>query len=272
MSGNHGGVPPVSNNVSQVELKSAEELAIMRDAGRIVAEILDELEKTVAPGVTTWDLDQLAERLIAQKGAKPAFKGYHGFPAVLCASINDEVVHGIPSKKRKLQEGDLMKLDFGVKYQGYYGDSARTVPVGKVSAEAQKLVQATRDALFRGIDQMVSGARIGDVGFAVQSYVEENGFSVVRDFVGHGIGKALHEAPQVPNYGEPGAGMRLRPGMVLAVEPMVNQGHHHVKVLDDDWTAVTVDKSLSAHWEHTIAITENGPEVLTVSAAYPSGR
>jgi methionyl aminopeptidase len=249
--------------MSQVEIKSREEIALMREAGRIVCEILDELEKAVAPGVTTWELDALSEKLIYQKGAKPAFKGYHGFPACLCASINHEVLHGIPSKRRKLQEGDLMKLDFGVVYRGFFGDSARTVPVGKVTPEAQALVNATREALNKGIQAMVVGNRIGDIGHAVQSHVEARGYSVVRDFTGHGIGRHLHEKPEVPNYGQPGSGMKLRPGMVLAVEPMVNQGTSEVAVLDDDWTAITVDNKLSAHFEHTVLITEGGPEILT---------
>jgi methionyl aminopeptidase len=213
--------------------------------------------------VSTWDLDALAERLIHAKGAKPAFKGYHGFPSCLCASVNHEVVHGIPSRKRKLVEGDLMKLDFGVVFQGFYGDSARTVPVGKVSAQAQALVDATREALSQAIGAMIPGNRLGDIGHAIQSYVEPRGFSVVRDFVGHGIGRALHEPPQVPNYGSPGSGMRLRPGMVLAVEPMINAGVPQVEVLEDDWTAVTRDGKLSAHFEHTILVTEQGPEILT---------
>jgi methionyl aminopeptidase len=249
--------------MSQVEIKSQEEIALMRDAGRIVSEILDELEKAVAPGVTTWDLDALAEKLIYQKGARPAFKGYRGFPACLCASVNHEVVHGIPSKRRKLREGDLMKLDFGVVYRGFYGDSARTVPVGKVSPEAQTLLEATREALNKGIQAMMPGNRIGDIGHAVQRYVEARGFSVVRDFTGHGIGRHLHEKPDVPNYGQPGSGMKLRPGMVLAVEPMVNQGTDEVMILEDQWTAVTRDSKLSAHFEHTVLITEGGPEVLT---------
>lgn len=249
--------------MSQVEIKSRDEIALMREAGRIVSEILDELEKAVAPGVTTWDLDALSEKLIYQKGARPAFKGYHGFPACLCASVNDEVVHGIPSKRRKLREGDLMKLDFGVVYRGFFGDSARTVPVGKVSAEAQALVNATREALHKGIQAMVAGNRLGDFGHAVQSYVEARGFSVVRTFSGHGIGRHLHEKPDVPNYGQPGSGMKLRPGMVLAVEPMVNQGTDEVMILEDQWTAVTRDSKLSAHFEHTVLITEGGPEVLT---------
>jgi methionyl aminopeptidase len=253
--------------VGQVEIKTKDEIAVMREAGRIVSEILDELEKMVAPGVSTWELDQVAEGLIHKKGAKPAFKGYLGFPSSLCASINFEVVHGIPSKKRKLVLGDLMKLDFGVVYKGYYGDSARTVPVGAVSAEARALIDATRQSLNEAIGAVVSGNRIGDIGFAVQSFVEPKGFTVVRDFVGHGIGKKLHEQPQVPNFGERGTGMRLRPGMVLAIEPMVNAGTHKVEILEDDWTAVTLDRKLSAHFEHTVVVTENGPEVLTRPAA-----
>ncbi|MFE8599513.1 type I methionyl aminopeptidase [Archangium violaceum] len=249
--------------MGQVAIKSREEIALMREAGRIVSEILDELEKAVAPGVTTWDLDALSEKLIYQKRARPAFKGYHGFPACLCASVNDEVVHGIPSKRRKLREGDLMKLDFGVAYRGYFGDSARTVPVGKVSAEAQALVNTTREALHKGIQAMVPGNRLGDIGHAVQRHVEARGFSVVRLFSGHGIGRRLHEEPDVPNYGQPGSGLKLRPGMVLAVEPMVNQGTDEVMVLEDQWTAVTRDSKLSAHFEHTVLITEGGPEVLT---------
>ncbi len=253
--------------MGQVEIKTKDEIAVMREAGRIVSEILDELEKMVAPGVSTWDLDQVAEGLIHKKGAKPAFKGYLGFPSSLCASINFEVVHGIPSKKRKLVPGDLMKLDFGVVYKGYYGDSARTVPVGAVSAEARALIDATRQSLNEAIGAVVSGNRIGDIGYAVQSFVEPKGFTVVRDFVGHGIGKKLHEQPQVPNFGERGTGMKLRPGMVLAIEPMVNAGTHKVEILEDDWTAVTLDRKLSAHFEHTVVVTENGPEVLTRPAA-----
>jgi methionyl aminopeptidase len=249
--------------MGQVELKSRDEIALMRDAGRIVCEILDELERSVAPGVSTWELDQLAEKLIHLKGAKPAFKGYQGFPACLCASINHEVVHGIPSRKRKLEAGDLMKLDFGVIFKGYFGDSARTVPVGKVTVEAQALLEATRESLYAGIHAMQPGNRLGDIGAAVQRHAEGKGFSVVRDFVGHGIGKKLHESPQVPNFGQPNTGMKLRPGMVLAVEPMVNAGTYEVEVLDDDWTAVTADRKLSAHFEHTILITEEGPDILT---------
>ncbi|RKG79858.1 type I methionyl aminopeptidase [Corallococcus sp. CA049B] len=249
--------------MNPVELKGPDEIALMRDAGRIVCEILDELEKAVAPGVSTWELDVLAEQLIAKKGARSAFKGYHGFPGVLCASVNQEVVHGIPDRKRRLVAGDLVKLDFGVVYRGFFGDSARTVPVGKVTPEAQALVDATWQSLEKAIQVMQPGNRIGDIGHAVQSYVEARGFSVVRDFTGHGIGRKLHEPPQVPNYGQAGSGMKLRPGMVLAVEPMVNQGTPDVEVLEDEWTAVTVDGKLSAHFEHTILISERGPEVLT---------
>jgi methionyl aminopeptidase len=249
--------------MSHAEIKTAAEIALMRTAGRIVCEILDALEKIIVPGVTTWDLELLAEELIHKNQCKPAFKGYHDFPSCLCASINEEVVHGIPSKKRKLREGDLMKLDFGVVYRGYFGDSARTVPVGNISSEARSLVEVTREALSRGIEQMVPGKRVGDIGNAVQQFVEANGFSVVRDFVGHGIGKKLHEQPQVPNFGSAGTGMKLRPGMVLAIEPMVNVGTSKVEVLEDDWTAVTLDRKLSAHFEHTILVTEAAPDILT---------
>jgi methionyl aminopeptidase len=251
----------------QVEIKSKDEIALMREAGRIVSEILDELVRAVAPGVSTWELDQIAEDLTHKKGAKPAFKGYLGFPCSLCASINFEVVHGIPSRKRKLFPGDLIKLDFGVVYRGYYGDSARTVPVSPVSPEAKALTDATRESLYQGIAAVRAGNRIGDIGHAVQSYVEARGLSVVRDFVGHGIGKKLHEPPQVPNFGQPGIGPKLRPGMVLAIEPMVNLGGERVEILDDDWTAVTLDRKLSAHFEHTVVVTEDAPQILTQPSA-----
>ncbi len=246
-----------------VELKRPDEVARMREAGRVVCEILDALEAMIAPGVSTWELDQEAERRIYLNKAKPAFKGYMGFPACLCASVNEEVVHGIPSKKRVLREGDLMKIDFGVVKDGFFGDSARTVRVGKVSKEADGLVRATKAALQAAIGVMVPGNRLGDIGAAVQGAVEPKGFSVVRDFTGHGIGRRLHEPPQVPNFGRAGTGMTLRAGMVLAVEPMVNAGTEKVEVLEDDWTAVTLDRKLSAHFEHTIYISESGPEILT---------
>lgn len=246
-----------------IELKSADEVARMREASLIVHDILAELKKLITPGLTTGEIDRVAEDLIEKKGALPAFKGYHGYPAVICISVNDEVVHGIPSPKRALQDGDIVGLDFGVIYKGYFGDSAYTVPVGKVSSEAQRLMDSTRDSLERAIAACVAGNRIGDIGHAVQSYVEPRGYSVVRDFVGHGIGRRLHEEPQIPNFGSAGTGVRLKAGMVVAVEPMVNAGGPEVEVLSDGWTAVTLDGKLSAHFEHTIAITEGGPVVLT---------
>ena len=247
----------------QVELKSAEEIARIRAASLVVHDVLQEVSAAIAPGVRTAELDRLAERATAARGAQPAFKGYHGYPAVICISVNDEVVHGIPSG-RVLAEGDIVGLDFGVCLDGFYGDSARTVPVGHVSPAAAALVDTTRQALARAIAAARPDARLGDLGFAVQSLVEPRGFSVVRDFVGHGIGRRLHEPPQVPNYGAPGTGMRLRAGMVLALEPMVNAGRPEVRTLEDGWTAVTVDGSLSAHFEHTIAITSDGPEILSL--------
>jgi methionyl aminopeptidase len=246
-----------------VSLKGPEDVARMREAGRIVARVLDALEAAVRPGVSTGELDQLAERLTAEVGARPAFKGYHGFPACLCASVNHEVVHGIPSPLRRLEEGDLVKLDFGVVHRGFYGDAARTVAVGRVAPEARALLEATREALARAVAALRPGNRLGDVGHAVQAYVEARGYSVVRDFSGHGIGRRLHEEPSVPNWGTPGGGLRLKAGMVLAVEPMVNAGGEDVEVLEDDWTAVTADGRLSAHFEHTVLVGEGGPEVLT---------
>ena len=247
-----------------ISLKSERELDLMRKAGKIVAQILDEMIAMTKPGVTTGDLDRLAEARTKELGALPAFKGYHGFPATVCISVNDEVVHGIPSPKRVLKDGDIVGLDFGVIYQGWFGDSARTVPVGGISAKAQKLIDVTRESLNLGIQQCREGNRVFDIGHAVQNYVEGFGYSVVREFVGHGIGRALHEEPQVPNYGPKGKGLVLKAGMVLAIEPMINAGSHEVKVLSDGWTAVTTDHSLSAHFEHTVAITPNGPEILTM--------
>jgi len=239
----------------------------MRRANVIVAEVLAELRAAVRPGVTTAELDRIAEDLTRRKGAQPAFKGYsvggRVFPATLCVSINDEVVHGIPSGSRVLREGDIVGLDFGVCYRGYYGDSAVTVPVGTVAPAATALMRATREALEAGIDAAQPGRRIGDVPAAIQSHGEGQGFSIVRDFVGHGIGKRLHEDPQVPNFGQPDRGIRLREGMVLAIEPMLNVGGPEVEVKEDGWTAVTSDGSLSAHFEHSIAIVEGGPYVLS---------
>jgi methionyl aminopeptidase len=242
--------------------KSKAEVEKMRAAGRIVAAVLKELAETVEPGMTTADLDRLAEKRIREAGALPTFKGYYGYPASLCTSINDEVVHGIPGNRR-LREGDIIGIDCGATYHGYVGDAAITVPVGQISQELKQLIQVTRDSLKAAIDKCRIGSRLGDVGSAVQSYVEPLGYTVVRNYCGHGIGRAMHEDPQVPNYGEPGRGKALQEGWVLAIEPMVNIGNHDVKVLSDGWTVVTVDGKPSAHFEHTVAITDRGPEVLT---------
>ena len=235
----------------------------MREAGRLVGEVLTELAAHVAPGVTTADLDAMAERRIAEAGATPAFKGYHGYPATICASINEEVIHGIPSGRRILNEGDVISIDVGASLGGYFGDSAVTLPVGQVSEGAATLLRVTDEALYKAIECVKPGGRISDIGHVVQQHVEGYGFSVVREFVGHGIGQKMHEEPQIPNYGEPGRGPRLAPGMVLAIEPMVNAGKPAVKVLGDGWTAVTRDGSLSAHFEHTVAVTADGPWILT---------
>jgi methionyl aminopeptidase len=235
----------------------------MRAAGRLVGEVLTELTARVAPGVTTSTLDEIAEELIRRAGAIPAFKGYHGYPATICASINEEVIHGIPSGRRILNEGDVISIDVGASLDGYYGDSAVTLPVGAVSEQAATLLRVTEESLYKAIERVRVGGRISDLGHAVQHHVEAYGFSVVREFVGHGIGQRMHEEPQVPNYGEPGRGPRLTEGMVLAIEPMVNAGKPAVKVLADGWTAVTRDGSLSAHFEHTVAVTADGPWVLT---------
>jgi methionyl aminopeptidase len=244
-------------------LRSNAELEKMNRAGLIVWDVLNGLRTMIKPGVSTMDLERFAEQRTKELGARPAFKGYRGYPCVLCASINQEVVHGIPSASRKLREGDIISLDFGVEKEGYFGDAALTVPVGAVEPKVGKLLQVTREALDRAIDKMRPGNRLGDVSSAVQTWVEENGFSVVREFVGHAIGTRMHEDLQLPNYGEPGRGPRLQEGMVLAIEPMVNAGGAGVKVLEDQWTAVTLDGSPSAHFEHTVAVTSNGPWVLT---------
>jgi methionyl aminopeptidase len=235
----------------------------MRAAGRLVGEVLTELTARIAPGVTTSTLDDIAEELIRRAGAIPAFKGYHGYPATICASINEEVIHGIPSGRRLLNEGDVISIDVGASLDGYYGDSAVTLPVGAVSEQAATLLRVTEESLYKAIERVRVGGRISDIGHAVQHHVEAYGFSVVREFVGHGIGQRMHEEPQVPNYGEPGRGPRLTEGMVLAIEPMVNAGKPAVKVLADGWTAVTRDGSLSAHFEHTVAVTADGPWILT---------
>jgi methionyl aminopeptidase len=250
----------------ELELKSKEDLEHMRRAGRIVAEVLERLQAEVKPGVTTLDLDRIAEEMTRKRGASPAFKGYavggRTFPASLCVSVNDEVVHGIPSA-RTLQDGDIVGLDFGVVVEGYYGDAAVTVAVGRISKVAEHLVRATRESLWQAIGAVRVGNRVGDLSHAIQSHAEGAGLSVVREFVGHGIGRHLHEEPQVPNFGEPGRGRLLREGMVLAIEPMLNLGEPGVVVKQDGWTAVTRDGSLSAHFEHSVAVTADGPVVLT---------
>ena len=246
-----------------ITVKTEKELRLMREAGRIVALTLQALEKVIEPGITTLELDKIAEETIKKLGGKPAFKGLYGFPATICASINEEVVHGIPGL-RKLRNGDIISIDIGAVVDGYYGDAAKTWPVGEVSPAAKKLLEVTEASLYAGIEAAVVGNRVSDISHAVESYVVRHGFSVVRQYAGHGIGKALHEEPNVPNYGKPGRGARLVPGMTLAIEPMVNIGTYEVFTLPDKWTVVTRDGKWSAHFEHTIAITENGPMILTL--------
>ncbi len=249
-------------------LKSKNEIGKMRVACRVVAEVLQDLIREVRPGISTLELDAIAERGIRARGAIPAFKGYRGFPNTLCVAVNEQVVHGIPSKRR-LKEGEIIGLDLGAKWDGYYGDAAVTVPVGRIAPAAQSLLIATKEALYMGINEVRPGKYLSDVSHAIQSHAEARGYSVVRVFVGHGIGTALHEEPQVPNFGPPGRGPRLKVGMVLAIEPMVNVGDADVEILDDGWTVVTADGQLSAHFEHTVAITEEGPEILTTSREHP---
>ena len=255
------GLSPIPE-YERVILKSPQEIEKMRRSNRIVAEILEEIKPAAQPGVTTRELNEWAEELLARRKAKSAFKGYNGYPAALCTSVNEEVVHGIPSG-RALREGDILSLDFGVIYEDYYGDAAITLAIGRISAEAERLMRITEEALYLAIDRARPGNRLQDISAAVQVHVESQGFSVVRDFVGHGIGQNLHEKPQVPNFGEAGRGIRLLPGMTLAIEPMINAGGYEVKVLEDGWTAVTKDGSLSAHFEHSVAVTENGPYILS---------
>ncbi len=243
--------------------KSAAELEKMHRAGLIVWEVLSALRKMVQPGISTMDLEEFAARRTAEHKARAAFKGYHGYPCVLCTSVNNEVVHGIPSRKRRLAEGDIVSIDYGVELDGYFGDAAVTVPVGKISPELEKLLRVTRESLDHAIEKVRPGNRLGDISNAVQGWVEQHGFSVVREFVGHGIGTKMHEDPQLPNYGPAGQGPRLQEGLTLAIEPMVNAGGPGVKVLPDKWTAVTADGKHSAHFEHTVAVTSNGPWILT---------
>jgi methionyl aminopeptidase len=246
-----------------VTLKSPREIEIMRASGKVTARVLTGLMKAARPGMTTQELDGLAERGIREAGGIPTFKGYNGFRGAICASLNDEVVHGIPGS-RVLRDGDLLSIDIGTTLDGYVSDSAVTIPVGNISQTAQRLLDVTRECLTVGIAQMQRGKHLGDIGAAVQSHAEGHGFGVVRELVGHGVGKAMHEEPQVPNYGEAGAGMELRPGLVLAIEPMITQGGPKVRILKDGWTVVTADGKLAAHFEHTIAVTEDGPQILTL--------
>ncbi len=243
--------------------KSKREIDIMSKANSIVAETHEFLSEKIEPGISTYDLDKLAEEFIENRGGKPSFKGYRGYPASVCLSINDEVVHGIPSKTRVLEKGMILSVDIGVYYKGFHGDAARTFPVGKISQEAKSLIEVTRKALDKGIENAIIGNRLTDISNAVQIHVENAGCSVVRDYVGHGIGTDMHEDPQIPNFGPAGRGPRLKEGMTLAIEPMVNIGHYNVKTKDDGWTVVTEDGSLSAHWEDSIAITKEGPKILS---------
>lgn len=244
-------------------IKNSTEIEVMRQAGKVVGETLLRLEEMIMPGISTAELDRFAEEFITKQGAKPSFKGYGGFPGTLCISVNDEVVHGIPGK-RILQEGDLVTLDCGAYLNGFHGDAARTFPVGKVSDEAAKLIRVTEESFFKGLEKAIIGNRLTDISYEIQKHVEANGFSVVRDYVGHGIGRDLHEDPEVPNFGKPGRGAKLTAGMVLAIEPMVNIGDFKVKTLKDGWTAVTCDGSLSAQYENTVVILPDGPQLLTL--------
>lgn len=247
-----------------IVLKTSRELAIMREAGRISAMALKVAGEAVEPGVSTWEIDRVARKYIESQGAVPSFLGYGGFPASACISVNNVVIHGIPSKHQIIKAGDIVSIDIGATYEGYNGDNAFTFPCGEISPEAQRLLDATHESLYEGIKQAKAGNRLGDIGSAVQRYVEARGYSVVRDFVGHGVGAKLHEDPSVPNYGTPGRGVRLLPGMTIAIEPMINAGVKEVKTLKDGWTTVTADGKLSAHFEHTIAITPDGPVIMTL--------
>ncbi len=255
---------------------SEEEISSIKKSNEVVAIILAELGRMITPGVPTKELDEYAEMRVKELNAIPAFKGYRGYPASLCTSINEEIVHGIPSS-RCLREGDIISIDFGVQYEGYYGDAAVTYPVGEITPKAKKLIKAAEETFYKGMEQMKLGKRISDISSAIQSHVESQGFSVIRAFVGHGIGLSLHEEPQVPNFGLPGRGPKIKSGMVLAIEPMIAMGDWDVEILDDNWTAITRDRSLSAHYEHTVAITEKGPEILSLpdeekkSATYLKG-
>jgi len=247
-----------------IELRNSEEIKALAESGRVVGEVLKRIKEFVRPGITTKDIDDLAMKCVKETGARPAFLGYRGYPAAVCVSVNSEVIHGIPSRKRVIKDGDIVSVDFGAELNGFYGDAAISVAAGTASKTAQKLMRITEEALYRGIEMAVPGNRLSDISSAIQRHVEENGFSVVRDFVGHGIGKKLHEDPPVPNFGKPGQGPLLEKGMVLAIEPMVNEKGWQVVMLDDEWTVVTADSGLSAHYEHTIAVTEKAPLILTL--------
>jgi methionyl aminopeptidase len=240
-----------------------EEVRAIKRSNQIVATILNELEAMIKPGIRTKELDEWAETRAREIGAIPAFKGYRDYPASLCTSINEEIVHGIPSS-RSLREGDILSLDFGVLYEGYYGDAAATFPVGKITPQVKKLIQTAKEAFYKGLEQIKVGNRISDISHAIQSYVESQGFSVIRSFVGHGIGLSLHEEPQIPNFGSPGKGLKIKPGMVFALEPMIAMGDWNVEILDDNWTAITKDRSLSAHYEHTVAVNQEGAQILSL--------
>lgn len=244
-------------------LKSDDEIEKMRVAGGIVADTLSMIEREISPGITTGEIDRLVDEFIRGKGAIPSFKDYHGYPASACVSVNEVIVHGIPGKRR-LEEGDIVSIDVGAYIDGFHGDAARTFPVGKVSEEAQKLIDVTRQSFFEGLKFVKVGNRLEDISSAVQTFAEKNGFSVVREFVGHGIGRDMHESPDVPNYGTPGRGIRLKKGLVIAIEPMILAGSRYMQVLDDGWTAVTQDGKMAAHYENTVALTENGPQILTL--------
>lgn len=247
-----------------ITIKSSLELELMRKANAIVGDVLELMRESVRPGVTTYELDKIAHDYIVKSGAKPSFLGYGGFPASICASVNEEVIHGIPSKSRVLQEGDIVSIDVGTIYKGYNGDAARTFAVGAVDEQKQKLMRVTEESFFKGIEILKDGVRLGDLGHAIQSHAETNGFSIVRDYVGHGIGQNMHEDPQIPNYGRAGHGLRVKAGMTLAIEPMINAGNYAVEVLEDGWTVVTVDGLPSAHYENTVAVTDDGVEILSL--------
>ncbi len=248
---------------AKIRLRAPWEIDLLRKANAIVAEVLYTLKETIAPGVSTWDLNQIAEEIVKKRGALPAFKGYRGYPFSLCVSVNEEVVHGMPKKEKILKEGDIVSLDFGAVYEGYVGDAAITVPVGKISAEALRLIEVTEGALYRAIDKARVGNRVQDISATIQGFVEKAGYNVIRDFVGHGVGQNLHEPPEVPNFGRRGKGPKLMAGMVLAIEPMVVTGSYEIEILPDGWTAVTKDRGLAAHFEHSIVITAKGPEILS---------